>query len=425
MKTVVIKNGQVWLGGKLTSNDLLVKNGQIAAVGQNLSGDQVLDASGLAIFPGLIDGHVHLREPGQTAKEDISSGTMAAAHGGYTTVCAMANVTPVPDTPEKMQALCQLNADHGHVRILQYAPVTENLTSEKLTDFQALHAAGAFALSNDGKGIQLGKTMYAASKQAALADLLLAVHAQDDGLFNQGVINDGPVATRLDLRGIPAVSETTQVARDLLLAAQTKVRYHICHVSTKETVELVRQAKAAGIQITCEVTPHHLLLSQDDIQTNDPNYKMNPPLRTKADKAALITGIQDGTIDVIATDHAPHTKADKAGGFAHSAFGITGSETAFGLLYTELVKTKVITLARLIELMSSKPAEVFRIPDAGQIMPGKRADLAFFDLNAKHQLAQGNFLSKGSNSPFVGKNVYGQTVLTMVAGQVVYRKQQA
>jgi dihydroorotase, multifunctional complex type len=414
MEKIVIKNGTVLVDERFLRTDVLVENGRITAIGQDLSGQKEIDAANMIVVPGLIDAHVHLREPGQTAKEDIASGTRAAAHGGYTTVCAMANVSPVPNCAAEMKKMCLLNAQHGQVRVLQYAPVTENLIGERLTDFSELQKAGAFAVSNDGHGIQSSLTTYQAFKKAAAAHMMIAVHAQDDELFDHGVINQGPSARALNLRGIPAVSETSQVARDLALAQQTGVHYHVCHVSTKETVELIRAAKSQGVNVTCEVTPHHLLLSEEDILSDDSNYKMNPPLRSKEDQQALIAGLLDGTIDIVATDHAPHTKKDKAGGFAQAAFGITGSETAFSMLYTKLVKTRRLTLEKLVHAMSITPADILKIDDAGKILPGMRADLAIFDLQKKHELITDNFLSKAVNSPFAGQSVWGETVSTLV-----------
>lgn len=423
MTQTLIKNGQVLVGKQLLATDVLFDQDKIVAVGKNLTAEKVIDATRLVVAPGFVDAHVHLRQPGQTAKEDIASGTLAAAHGGYTTVCAMANVTPVPNTAAQLSKMCQLNRQHGRIRVLQYAPVTVDLTTEQLTDFAAMKQAGAFALSNDGHGIQAAQTMAQACQEAVKFDLMLAAHAQDDSLFDQGVINQGEVAQQLNVRGIPASSETVQVARDLLLAAQTGVHYHVCHISTKETVELIRQAKKRGVKVTCEVTPHHLLLTEQQITSQSAtNYKMNPPLRTSTDQEALLAGLQDGTIDMIATDHAPHTVADTAGSLTQAAFGITGSETAFNMLYTQLVRSGKLTLTQLLLLLSTKPAAALGLSDVGQILPGKRADLVLLDLNAQRSLQEQDFLSKGKNTPFTGETVWGQTVATIAAGQVVYRQ---
>ncbi len=419
--STVIKNGNVLLGKEIKKLDILVKNGHIAALGQGLEAKHVVDASGLLVTPGLIDVHVHLREPGQTKKEDIASGTKAGAHGGYTTVCAMANVDPVPDTPALMTDICRRNLAAGKIRVLQYGPVTKRLTTDALTDFTALKQSGAFALSNDGHGIQSAQTMQRALKKAAEAHMILAAHLQDDSLFAGGVINEGPKAREFGVRGIPEVSESSQAARDLILTQQTGAHYHVCHVSVKETVELIRWAKAQGINVTCEVTPHHLLLNDGDIHEADSNYKMNPPLRTVSDQQALLQGLLDNTIDMIATDHAPHTKADKGGGLTQAAFGITGLETAFSLLYTNLVKTRQVGLEQLVSKMTTAPAKAFNLGDCGTLLPGNRADIALFDLARRKTLDPKDYFSKGVNSPFNGQKVWGETMLTMVEGKIVYK----
>ncbi|WEV36393.1 dihydroorotase [Lactobacillus sp. ESL0677] len=417
----VIKNGQVYFGGAITPCDLLIENGCISAVGQNLSAEQVIDATGKLVSPGLVDMHVHYRDPGQTAKEDVHTGTLAAARGGFTTTAAMPNVTPVPNTPALMQKMVANNQQNGIVHVLQYGPITVDEVGETLPDYAGFKSAGAIALSNDGKGVQNAQTMLRAMQQAKNNQLIIAEHAQDDTLFNSGVINAGLRATEFALRPITELAETTQIARDLLLAAKTGVHYHVCHVSTKTSVDLIRIAKKRGVHVTCEAAPHHLLLTEDDIDQNDSNFKMNPPLRTEEDRQALIAGLLDGTIDMIATDHAPHTRENKAGGFAKSAFGITGSETAFSELYTQLVKTGYCSLSQLLTWLTIKPATVFGLQHTGKIAIGEPADIAIFDLQAKTKMQTQNYFSKSSNTPFTGDNVYGSTVLTMVAGQVVYQ----
>ncbi|MDF7683128.1 dihydroorotase [Lactobacillus sp. ESL0679] len=417
----VIKNGQVYFSGTITPCDLLIESGCISAIGQNLNAEQVIDATGKLVSPGLVDMHVHYRDPGQTAKEDVHTGTLAAARGGFTTTAAMPNVAPVPNTPALMQKMVANNQQNGIVHVLQYGPITVDEVGETLPDYAGLKSAGTIALSNDGKGVQNAQTMLRAMRQAADNQLIIAEHAQDDTLFNSGVINAGSKAAEFDLRPITELAETTQIARDLLLAAKTGVHYHVCHVSTKTSVDLIRIAKKRGVHVTCEAAPHHLLLTEDDIDQNNSNFKMNPPLRTEEDRQALIAGLLDGTIDMIATDHAPHTQENKAGGFAKSAFGITGSETAFSELYTQLVKTGYCSLAQLLAWLTIKPATVFGLHHAGKIAIGEPADLAIFDLQAKTSQQTQNYLSKNSNTPFTGDNVYGATVLTMVAGQVVYQ----
>ena len=427
MKTL-IKNGQVFLAGKLTQQDILIKDDRIQAIGSHLehlrSTDRVIDAKGKLVSPGLIDVHVHYREPGQTYKETIKTGSQAAAHGGFTTVCAMPNVDPAPDTPEKLRNMEKLNAQDGVVHIYQYATITKNRTSEEPVDYQALKDAGAIGFSNDGSGIQTAGAMMTAMEGIAATGLPLAAHVEDESLKLDGVMNAGDRAAKLGLPGIPGVAESSQVARDLLLAQATGVHYHICHVSTKESVALVRWAKQQGIPVTCEAAPHHMLLTEDDVTADDPNFKMNPPLRSEADRQAVIDGLLDGTIDMIATDHAPHSKEEKTGDLRHAAFGITGSETAFSTLYTRYVRTGVFTLAQLLNWLSRRPAELFHLDQAGTLMPGQPADIAIFDLEHPHVLSAGEYYSKGTNTPFTGHRVYGTTVLTMVAGQVVYEQKE-
>lgn len=420
----VIANGRILENGQLINRDILVEDGVVKKIASTIGSDgvdDVIDAQNNFVSPGLVDVHVHYRQPGQEQKETIKTGSMAAAHGGFTTVGAMPNLTPAPDSPENLNNVIKLNQKDGVVHIKQYATITTNRGGDELVDFPALKKAGAFAFSNDGNGIQKSSTMYEAMQQAAKLDMAIVEHVQDDALTYGGVLNGG-AAKRLGLKEMPWVSETAQAARDIILAEATGVHYHICHASSKHTVNIIRAAKKAGIHVTAEVTPHHLLLSDEDIKTDDPYYKMNPPLRGEDDRQALIQGLLDGTIDMIATDHAPHTKEDKAGSIATASFGITGSETAFNMLYTKFVKTGIFTLAQLINWMAEKPASVFKLTDAGRLEVGQPADIAIFDLDNPHKLEESDYLSKGTNTPFTGETVYGQTVMTLVDGKVVYKK---
>lgn len=424
---MLIKNGTVYQAGKFTDEDILIENGKIKALGKDLADltdniDETVDASGLLVAPGLVDVHVHYREPGFTYKETIKTGSMAAAHGGYTTVCAMPNLNPVPDTPEKLQHMLDLNKKDGAVHVLQYASITKGLKSEERVDYEALKETGAFGFSNDGCGVQTAGTMYLAMKAAAEIDMPIVAHVEDNSLLFGGVMNAGKRAEELGLPGILGISESSQIARDLLMAKETGVHYHICHVSTIESVELVRLAKQHGINVTCEVAPHHLLLNEEDIPGNDGYYKMNPPLRTKNDQQALIDGLLDGTIDVIATDHAPHSVDEKTGDMRNASFGITGSETAFSMLYTRYVRTGVFTLEQLLNWMSINPAEIFKIEKAGEILPGKPADLALFDLNHETTIKESEYLSKGINTPFTGETVHASTAMTLVDGKIAYKR---
>lgn len=420
--SLVIKNGTLYQNGELINSDILIKEDKIAAIGQDLSASETIDAHGMLVAPGLVDVHVHYRDPGQTYKEDIETGSKAAAHGGFTTVGAMPNVTPVPNNADLMKRMIAENRAKGLVHIFQYGPVTIDETSDELPSYRELKKAGAFALSNDGHGVQSAQVMYRAMQEAQKNNLIIAAHAQDNSLFNHGVINEGKTAEELNLPAISELAETTQIARDLLLAQKTGVHYHVCHVSTKTSLDLIRIAKARGVNVTCEATPHHLLLNDEDIHEDNSYYKMNPPLRSKQDQEALIQGLIDGTIDMIATDHAPHAKSEKSGSFKDAAFGITGSETAFSSLYTLLVKTGRLSLTKLLSLMTDKPAKCFGLKEAGLLEPGRTADIAIFDLNHKKKIQETDFQSKGVNTPFTGQEFYGETVKTIVSGQVVYER---
>ena len=425
MKTL-IQNGTVDVDGRLFVADILIDGQMIQAIGKPGSFgndvDKTIDATGMLVTPGLVDVHVHYRDPGETQKETIKTGSLAAAHGGFTTDGAVPNLTPSPDTPERVAEMVKRNRQEGVVHIEQFATITTGRTGDQLVDFAGIKKAGAFAVSNDGAGVQTAGTMYRAMKEAAKFGLPLAAHVEDNSLLFGGVMTECQRSKELGLPGAPSVSESAQVARDLVLAKATGVHYHICHVSTKESIEMVRFAKQQGVNVTCEASPHHLLLTVDDIDGHDTNYKMNPPLRTAADRQALIHGLQDGTIDMIATDHAPHTVADKPADFRHAANGITGSETAFSELYTKLVQPRIISLSKLIDLMTAKPADLFHLEQAGHLEPGKPADIAIFDIDHPVTINANDYESKGINTPFTGDEVYGATVMTLVDGQVVYRR---
>ncbi|EGP5412885.1 dihydroorotase [Enterococcus lactis] len=424
MKTL-IKNGQINTRKNMTTPaEIWIEDGRIKAIGTGFSEaefDEVFDAKGQLITPGLVDVHVHLREPGFTYKETIEAGTRSAARGGFTTVCAMPNLNPVPDTAEKLKQVYDIIRKDAVVKVLQYAPITENLRSEKLVDQEALIEEGAFAFTNDGVGVQTAGTMYLAMKEAAKNNKALVAHTEDESLLFGGVMHADKKAEELGLPGILSVTESSQIARDLLLAEATGVHYHVCHVSTKESVRVIRDAKKAGIQVTAEVSPHHLILIDEDIPEDFGFWKMNPPLRGREDREALIEGLLDGTIDCIATDHAPHGLEEKSQSFMKSPFGIVGSETAFQLIYTHFVETGQFTLEQVINWLAVKPAEIFGL-NAGTLTVGAPADVAIFDITKTCTIDKEDFLSKGENTPFIGWKVKGETQMTFVNGKLVWQK---
>ncbi|WP_279276768.1 dihydroorotase [Enterococcus faecium] len=424
MKTL-IKNGQINTRKNMTTPaEIWIEDGRIKAIGTGFSEaefDEVFDAKGQLITPGLVDVHVHLREPGFTYKETIEAGTRSAARGGFTTVCAMPNLNPVPDTAEKLRQVYDIIRKDAVVKVLQYAPITENLRSEKLVDQEALIEEGAFAFTNDGVGVQTAGTMYLAMKEAAKNNKALVAHTEDESLLFGGVMHAGKKAEELGLPGILSVTESSQIARDLLLAEATGVHYHVCHVSTKESVRVIRDAKKAGIHVTAEVSPHHLILIDEDIPEDFGFWKMNPPLRGREDREALIEGLLDGTIDCIATDHAPHGLEEKSQSFMKSPFGIVGSETAFQLIYTHFVETGRFTLEQVINWLAVKPAEIFGL-NAGTLTVGAPADVAVFDITQTCTIDKEDFLSKGVNTPFIGWKVKGETQMTFVNGKLVWQK---
>jgi dihydroorotase len=408
---------------KVNDADILIENGVITQIEKNIkqTADQIVDAANMLVSPGFIDLHVHLREPGGEKKETIATGTLAAARGGFTTVAAMPNTRPVPDTKEQMEWLqCRIK-ENANVRVLPYASITIRELGKDLTNFEELKNAGAFAFTDDGVGVQSAEMMLTAMKKAAELNTAIVAHCEENTLINKGCVHQGSFSNANGLNGIPSICESVQIARDVLLAEAAGCHYHVCHISTKESVRVVRDAKRAGINVTAEVTPHHLLLSQDDIPGLDTNYKMNPPLRDVSDRDALIEGLLDGTIDFIATDHAPHTHEEKAEGMVLAPFGIVGLETAFPLLYTNFVLKNIITLEQLIGFLTTKPAEAFGLP-YGKIEIGAHADLVFLDLNEERSIDPEEFLSKGKNTPFGGWQCKGWPVMTIVNGQIAWEK---
>lgn len=412
-------NGRIWRGGRFVAATLVEEQGRLvadtAAPGPE---DRVCDLAGGCVLPGLVDVHVHLREPGFAHKETIATGTAAAAHGGYTALCAMPNLSPAPDSPEHLRVQTALIARDARVRVYPYGCITRGQKGRgELVDFEAL-APDVVGFSDDGRGVQEGALMEEAMRRAAAAGRPIVAHCEDESLLDGGYIHDGAYCRTHGHRGICSESEWRQVARDLELAARTGCRYHVCHVSTRESVELIRQAKASGLPVTCETAPHYLLLTDDDLQ-EEGRFKMNPPIRSRADREALIAGVLDGTIEVIATDHAPHTAEEKRRGLAGSAMGIVGLECAFPLLYSRLVGEGILTLGQLVALMAENPRRIFGLPPVG-LDAGDAADFAVWALDERWRIDPAEFLSMGRATPFEGWEVQGRLLRTVAGGRTAW-----
>ena len=372
----------------------------------------LFDNDNLSVFPGFCDVHVHFREPGFSYKETIETGSKASARGGYTAVCTMPNLNPVPDSVEHIKEQLDIIKSSAVIDVYPYASITVNQKGEVLSDFEGMKDY-CIAYSDDGRGVQNEEMIALAMKKAKELDKLLVCHCEDNSLLFGGYIHDGEYAKAHGHKGICSESEYAQIARDLKLLEKIDCAYHVCHVSTKESVQLIREAKKKGLNVTCETAPHYLILDDNDLQ-EDGRFKMNPPLRSKADKQALIEGVVDGTIDMIATDHAPHSKEEKSKGLLGSAFGVVGIETAFPLLYTYLVKEKIISLDKLVEIMAFNPAMRFNINTENHF--------SVWDLNKKYKIDPKAFISKGKATPFEGYEVYGENLLTVMNGKIVYKK---
>lgn len=417
---IVLKGGRVFSGGKSFEADVVVCGDRIAEVTPEaaiLPGDKVVDCRGRWVTAGLVDLHVHLREPGFSSKETIATGTAAAAHGGFTTVCAMPNLEPAPDSLENLRRETAIIERDAVVKVLPYATITRRRAGREIVDFAALKPYVA-AFSDDGSGVQDDGMMLAAMRAAAANDCIIAAHCEVNSLLHGGYIHDGAYAAAHGHKGISSESEWRQIERDIRLAEQTGCRYHVCHISTKESVALIRDAKRSGVRITCETGPHYLTMCDADLR-EEGRFKMNPPIRSAADRDALIEGAQDGTIDIIATDHAPHTAEEKSRGLAGSAMGVVGLETSFAVIYTKLVMAGIISPERMIELMAEAPRRIFTL--GGGLAAGEKADIAVFDLDNEFTVDPATFLSKGRSTPFEGWRLHGQTILTLVDGRTAYR----
>jgi dihydroorotase len=401
--------------------DVLLSGPRIERVGGGgVTADRIIDATGLVVVPGLIDMHVHLRQPGFEAKETIATGARAAVRGGFTTVCAMPNTDPIADGPETIAWVRAEARRVGLAHVLPIAAVTRGSRGEELVDMAACVSAGAIAFSDDGRPVAGDAIMRLALTGAAAAGSLVIDHCEDRALAGGGVMHEGPASARLGLPGIPSASEDVIVARDIALAEELGLRVHIAHVSTAGAVDLIGRAKGRGVLVSAEATPHHLFLTDEDVRADDADTKMNPPLRSAGDAAALVAGLRSGAIDVIATDHAPHTPAEKARGFREAPFGVVGLETAVSLVLDRLVAPGLISIARFAELLSTNPARLLGLPSKGRIEAGADADLTLLDLTAAVTVDKSAFASKGRNTPFNGWSLQGAPVMTIVGGRVVY-----
>ena len=418
---LVLKNALVFSGDGFVKNEIVIENSKISAIGVSVSSDgaeRIIDCKNNCLIPGFADVHVHLREPGFSYKETIKTGTQAAAAAGYTDVCSMPNVSPVPDSLEGIRAQTDIIERDAVIKVHPFASITKGRKGEgELVDFESLKDI-AVGFSDDGCGVQSESDMRAAMQKCAELGLIISAHCEVNELLKGGYIHDGEYAFLHGHKGICSKSEWAQIERDCLLAEETGCRYHVCHISTKESVDIIRKAKARGVRVSCETAPHYLTLCDMDMK-EDGRFKMNPPLRSAEDRQALIEGIIDGTIDVIATDHAPHSKEEKSKGLAGSAMGIVGLETAFPVLYTKLVKEGIITIEKLIELMSIKPREIFNL-GSGKIEVGQTADLALIDINEKFTVNPDEFRTMGRATPFEGWELCSKNKLTICEGEIVY-----
>ena len=414
MKTLYT-NAVIYDGGRFAAGEFAVDGGRVVPAGG--VADRVVDLGGRHVVPGLVDVHVHLREPGFSQKETIATGTAAAARGGYTTVCSMPNLNPAPDTPQTLRAQTDIIRRDAVVRVVPYGCITIGQRGcGRLVDFAAL-APEVVGFSDDGRGVQSDGLMEEAMRRAAQVGKPVVAHCEVDDLLRGGYIHDGEYCRAHGHKGICSESEWRQVERDIALAEKTGCQYHVCHMSTRESVELVRRAKARGLRVSCETAPHYLLLCDEDLQ-EDGRFKMNPPLRSRADRDALLAGITDGTIEVIATDHAPHTAAEKSRGLAASAMGVVGLECAFPLLYKYMVLPGIITLEKLIALMAVNPRRIFGL--GGGLHVGDQADFTVLDLDARYRVDPATFLSMGRATPFAGWEVQGRAAMTVVGGREVF-----
>ncbi|MTI96643.1 MAG: dihydroorotase [Firmicutes bacterium] len=416
---LVLKNGKIVDGGTIREADVWIRDGKIAEIGTDLvRPGKTLDMGGKLILPGLLDMHVHLREPGQEGKETIASGTAAAAKGGFTTVCAMPNTDPVVDNPLLVELIATRAKNEGLVRVLPVGAITKGQQGKEIAELGLMHQAGAIGFSDDGGWVQDSGVSYNAMCYAAQWDLLIISHPEDVSLVAGGVMNAGPLADKLGLAGADPVAEVAAVERDIALAEASNCRLHLTHLSVRGAVEAVRRAKARGVRVTADVTPHHLMLTETACDNYNTLARVNPPLRTEADREALLAGLLDGTIDAIATDHAPHKQTEKFTTFDDSPPGIVGLETAWGLLYAQLVESGRMSLATLVEKFTAGPRRVLGLENLS-IAVGQSADITAIDPAARAEVDPQTFVGKGVNTPFAGWKMSGLPAMTMVGGEIV------
>ena len=415
----VIKNGSVVFKDGVRNCDILVEDGRIAAVGEGLDAEKAIDAEGLHVFPGLIDMHVHLREPGFEGKEDIESGSRAAVAGGFTQVCCMPNTNPVCDNAVVVTYILSRAKEVNLCKVRPIGSITKGEKGEELAEIGKMAAAGAVAISDDGRSVMDSKIMRLAMEYADGFGLKCLAHCEDENLVDGGVVNEGLSSTITGLKGSIRAAEDIMIAREIALSESLGIPVHICHVSTYSGLELIRSAKARGVKVTAESCPHYFWLTDDVVRGFDTDTKVNPPIREERDRQAVAAALSDGTLDCIVTDHAPHGKKDKQVEYPLAAFGISGIETSFSLSYTKLVKEGEMDLPQLAERMSAAPARILGI-EGGEIKEGAVADITIADLAAKYVIDGEKFISKGKNTPFTGTEVYGRIAYTIVDGQIKY-----
>jgi len=420
---LLFTGGRVFTGSCFLRCDVAVDGGRIVSVGESLPHDgfRVFQLHNCLLAPGFVDVHVHLREPGFSYKETIRTGTLAAAAGGYTQVLSMPNLRPVPDSLDALREQLALIGRDAAVRVLPYGAITRGERGEALSDLAAM-APYVAGFSDDGRGVQSGKLMREAMREAKRLGRPIVAHCEDNSLLRGGCVHDGVWAREHGFPGICSESEWRPIERDLELVAETGCRYHVCHVSAKESVALLRQAKKDGLPVTCETGPHYLTLCDEDLR-DEGRFKMNPPLRSREDMLALREGLLDGTIDCLVTDHAPHSAEEKSKGLRGSAMGVVGLETAFAVLCTDLVLPGLVPLEVVLDRLVTRPRKIFGLP-GGVIEPGAPADLTVFDLDAPHTVDPEQFLSKGRATPFAGKLVRAAAILTLCGGEIVYDREE-